>query len=602
MHLSYKPSKYKDKTYKFYEIAESYRQGGKVKKRTIFPIGKLTPKQAEQIRLILKLYKNPHEVVTTLSNVMAQEVQKYLDVAIVNQLWEQWELSKAFVNEPTRGGLSTPLIAKVLTINRCLDPLAHYSVPEWIKSTALSAILKVPLEGINEDKIYYELSKIEKNRDHLEDFLFKKTYQDDPSSYDYVNYDLTTSYFVGFKCKLSAFGRSKDERPHNKQVLLAVMINSRGYPFKWDVYPGNTAEIHTLAENIEACALRFKLKGVTMVFDRGLVSEENLNLVEEYGLKYITTLDKDQIPQVPGIDLRPFMSLSESRVNDDIQSLPGFHKFDEELYFKDLGVQGKRRYILGINPTLFLEERRSRRERIALFQGFVRQKNEELKKAKRSRNPEATRSVFLKELKRLKVRKYFEDPQLNPIEVKIANKNGAERTVNTYQVTIKKKNAKIRESKLLDGVCVFITNHVETYTNASEFKIPPERIIDSYRKKTQIEDVFRHIKSFLKIRPFFVNTDEHVRAVYTICILAYFLNKFFAKRRREVEQKDYLNSHNLYRPFERCQIVTLKDKLSGATKKDVIPLTGQQEKILNDSGLTGLIKTATKMSRNQCSP
>jgi len=594
MHLSYKTSKYKDKTYKFYEIAQSYRQGKKVKKRTIFPIGKLTPKQAEQIRLILKLYKNPDEVVTTLSNVMAQESQKYLDVAIVNQLWEEWELSKAFVNKPTRGDLSTPLIAKILTINRCLDPLAHYSIPEWIKSTALSDILKVPLEGINDDKIYYELSKIEKNKHHLEDFLFKKTYQYDPSSYDYVDYDLTTSYFVGFRCKLSAFGRSKDERPHNKQVVLAVMINSQGYPFKWDVYPGNTAEIHTLAENIEACALRFKLKGITMVFDRGLVSEDNLDLVEEYGLKYITTLDKDQIPQVPGIDLRPFMKLSEAGVNDEIQSLPGFHKFDEELYFQDLGVQGEKRYILGINPTLFLEERRNRREKIALFQGFVRQRNKELKRAKRSRNPEATRGIFIKELKRLKIRKYFEDPQLNPIEVKVANKNGVERIVNTYQVTINKNNAKIRESKLLDGVCVFITNHVEPYANSSKSKIPPEKIIDSYRKKTQIEDVFKHIKSFLKIRPFFVNTDEHVKAVYTICILAYFLNKFFAERRKRIEQRDYLNSPKLYRPFERCQIVTLKDRLSGAMKKDIIPLTGQQEKILNDSGLSGLIKTAIR--------
>jgi transposase len=602
MYLNYKPSKYKDKTYKFYEIAESYRKGKKVKKRTIFPIGKLTQKQAEQIRLILKLYKDPDEIVTTLSNVMAEETQKYLDVAIVNQLWEQWGLSKAFVNKVTRGDLSTSLIAKILTINRCLDPLAHYSVPEWIKSTALSDILRVSLEGINDDKIYYELSKIEKNKYHLEDFLFRKTYQYDPSSYDYVNYDLTTSYFVGFKCKLSAFGRSKDDRPHNKQVVLAVMINSQGYPFKWDVYPGNTAEIHTLAENMEACALRFKLKGITMVFDRGLVSEDNLDLVEEYGLKYITTLDKDQIPQVPGVDLKPFMSLSENRVNDEIQSLPGFRKFDEKLYFQDLGVQGQRRYILGINPTLFLEERRGRREKIALFRGFVRQKNEGLKRAKRSRDPEATRSIFTKELKRLKIQKYFEAPQLNPIKMRVANKNGVERIVNTYQVTINKRNAKIRESKLLDGLCVFVTNHVEPYADPSKWKIPPERIIDSYRKKTQIEDVFKHIKSFLKIRPFFVNTDEHVRAVYTICILAYFLNKFFAERRRNVEQKDYFNSHNLYRPFERCQIVTMKDKLSGAIKKDTIPLTGQQEKILNGSGLSGLIKTVTKTSRNHCSP
>lgn len=278
------------------------------------------------------------------------------------------------------------------------------------------------------------------------------------------------------------------------------------------------------------------------------------------------------------------------------------HLAEVELYFKDLTVQGKRRYILGVNPTLFLEERRIRQEKIALFQGFLREKNEELKRAKRSRDREATRGVFIKELKRLKIQRYFEDPQLDPIEVKPRDKNGVERTINTYEVTIKKKDAQIKESELLDGLCIFVTNHVETYTNTSKFNVSSEIIIDSYRKKAQIKDAFKHIKSFLKIRPFFVNTDEHVKAVYTICILAYFLNKFFAERRKDAEQKDYLNSYNLYRPFERCQMVTMKDKLSGARKKDIIPFMDYQERLLEDSGLSGLIKTVSRIKENHCSP
>ena len=72
--------------------------------------------------------------------------------------------------------------------------------------------------------------------------------------------------------------------------------------------------------------------------------------------------------------------------------------------------------------------------------------------------------------------------------------------------------------KLLDGVCVFITNH--TAKQGRGFKVKPRTIIKAYRDKTKIEDVFKNVKSFLKIRPFFVNTDAHVKAVYTICILA----------------------------------------------------------------------------------
>jgi hypothetical protein len=227
MHLDYQTSKYKDKVYKYYHIAEAYREGGKSKKNRLFPLGKLTDEQAQKIRLICKVISNPDEQVTTLANIVAQECVNYLDVAVVNQLWESWQLSEAFSFDITRGDLSTDLIAKILTINRCLDPCSHYSVPEWIRGTALPEILGEQLLDINDDKIYYELSKIEKNKPIIENFLFKKTYEQDPRSYDYVNYDLSTSYFVGFKCKLSAFGKSKDEKHHlNGMYFLEICQRS----------------------------------------------------------------------------------------------------------------------------------------------------------------------------------------------------------------------------------------------------------------------------------------------------------------------------------------------------------------------------------------
>ena len=80
----------------------------------------------------------------------------------------------------------------------------------------------------------------------------------------------------------------------------------------------------------------------------------------------------------------------------------------------------------------------------------------------------------------------------------------------------------------LDGLCVFISNHIER--NDESFVFSGRQIICAYRDKTKIEDAFKHIKSFLKIRPFYVYLDAHVRAVYSICVLAYFLNKDLAER------------------------------------------------------------------------
>ncbi len=68
------------------------------------------------------------------------------------------------------------------------------------------------------------------------------------------------------------------------------------------------------------------------------------------------------------------------------------------------------------------------------------------------------------------------------------------------------------------------------------------------------------MKSFLKISPFFVNTEKHVKAVY-ICILSYFLNKFLANQRKAAGEKDYLNSKELYAPFKNIDFVTLFDRI-----------------------------------------
>jgi transposase len=601
MHLDYQTSKYKGKVYKYYHIAESYREGGKVHKNRLFPLGKLTDQQAQKIRLICKLISNPDEQVSTLGNIVAQECVSYLDVAVVNQLWEAWQLSDAFTFDRTRGDLSTDVVAKVLTINRCLDPCSHYSVPQWVRRTALPDILSDQILKLNDDKIYYELSKIQKNKPAIEYFLFKKTYEQDPQSYDYVNYDLSSSYFVGFRCKLSAFGISKDGKPHYKQVILALMINSRGYPFKWDVFPGNMPEIDTMEQLIRSCAHRFKLKNISMVFDRGLVSDENLNLIEERELKFITALDSDQIAKVPHIDLQAFKDLHSDTALEAIPQLPEFTKFDSSLYYTDLPLEGKRRYILGINPERFIQDRKTRKEKMECFRRFIAQTNKSLKKAKRERKPDPTRNKVFDELRRLKIKKYYNDPQLEEIYVDVTLKSGKRKKLRSFQVKVKENKQKILKERLTDGLCVFVTNHVDK--QRAKYLLPPKRIIEAYREKTQIEDAFKNIKSFVKIRPFFVNKDEHVKAVYTICVLSYFINRFLSEKRKAAEGKDYLNSKRLYAPFKSCKLVTLLETLSGHTKKDIIPLSDEQKAILHGIVPESSIKFKPRYSSiKHCSP
>jgi transposase len=588
MHLSYSTSTYKDRVYKSYSIAESYRDGKTSRKRPIWPIGKLTDQQADQIRLILKVVQSEDEVVTRLKDIVVQDTKAYLDIAILNDLWNQWQLDQAFNYDVTESPLPTHIVARILTINRCTDPCSHYSVPIWAKKTALEDVLKIDLSGLNDDKIYYELDKIHLNKISIENHLFNLTFKKEPGSYGFINYDLTTSYFVGYKCNLSAFGKGKKECHGRRQVLLGVLINDQGYPFKWDVFPGNTAEVKTLKRNISACKTRFKLgnKDVTIVFDRGIISDDNADLIEDAEMKYISALDRNQIPS-SGVNLEPFKGLSVDKVTKDVSIPPGFKKYDNELYFHDSGVIGKKRFVVGFNPTLFKEDRTNRNEKIDVFKAYLKKENKDLKNAQRDRQLDATKSRIMNELKRLKIRKYYESPVLKPISVQRKLKDGTVKHIKSFKVEIKKKNDVIKDDKLLDGVCVFTTNHIEKQGRG--FKVRPQTIINAYRNKTKIEDVFKNVKSFLKLRPFFVNTDAHVEAVYTICILGYFINKYLSNQRKAMGEKDYLNSRELYAPFKDIDIATLEDSNTGQRIRKAVKLPPYTKKLLERIEMTHVV-------------
>jgi transposase len=584
MHLGYSTSKYKDSLYKTYYIAESYREKdtGKVKKRILWTIGKLTKEMALQIKLICETISKPGEMLTFLKNVVVKECKPFGEILIAHCLWLDWKMPKLFDLFNTNSPLNTELITRILTINRCVSPCSHYAVPEWISKTAISEIIGVGLEKIDDQKIYYELDKIASNQEYFENHLFYQTYNKDKSSYSNINYDISTSYFYGIKCKLSNYGLSKDGKADHKQVLLGVMVNDRGYPFKWDVYPGNMPEVETLEGNIDVCCKRFKLKNVNIVFDRGFASDDNLTYIQKSGLKFISALDKSQISNVGGIDLTIFEPINQKNW-ETILVQKKFIKYDSNMYYIELSVSEGRRYILGFNPELKWDEQKCRSSKMKVFENFINEKNRELASAKRSRGLNPTRDSVLNELKRLKIRKYYGDIELQPMEVETINRKGKISKVKSFKVETQPKQEVIKQAGCLDGLCVFVTNHIETKQEA--FLYPASSVINSYREKTKIEDAFKHLKSFIEIRPFYVHTDQHVRAVYTISMLAYFINKDLAERREKIGDKDLLNTNSLYKPFDKYYLNTIIDEKNAKIKREPIAFTDPDKKLLEQLGL-----------------
>jgi len=518
MFLLTQPRKKKNTVYKYYSVARSYREGKKVHIEILYRLGKLTDEEAAQMRAILKLQRGKGSYLTSLEEIIFSEHWQYLDSATLNHQWEAWELSRCFGPKTKGSPVSTGDIAKILTFNRCLSPGSKAYASRWVRKTTLNHIIDIDYDKVNDDKIYHELPKIESCKGHVERHLFKKIKKDKPESLDIVFYDLTSSYFEGTNCSLGRPGRTKNCGFKSHTIVLSLIVTKDGLPFSWEVLAGDTPEVSTIEKKVADCKSRFGIDTINLVFDRGLVSEDNLNLIEKAGYHYTSALDKDQIPSIPGFDLTPFTGDDPHEVIVKIKAA-SFKEYDDTLYFKE-SIADKR-YIIGFNPTLFKDERKAREKRMEKLVTFVREKNEALLKAKKSINEKALYRTIDTKMKGLR-RLYSFNVEPKIITVVKDPSKGITKKVRSFEITLIPKTETIERAKLLDGFCAFITNNKEK--KGDLYRYPAQRVIRSYRDKDKVERAFRNIKSFIDLNPIYVFKEEHVRAHYTICVLAYLLN------------------------------------------------------------------------------
>lgn len=573
MYLLTQTKKQNDKTYKYYSIVQSYRKEKKTCIRIIHRLGSLSDREAEQMRMVLKLSQPDKRAVLSVEDIIFFDHWQYLDVAILNCHWEEWQLCEVF-DSSGRTSVGTLEIAKILTFNRCVDPGSKSYASRWVKRTALDHILKIDPQKVNDDKIYRELPKIESKKGHLEQHLFRRIQQSTPESLSIVFYDLSISYFEGTNCPLARSGLTRDAGVKSQTIVLSLIIDQNGLPFSWDILEGNTADVVTIEAKVRDCKKRFGIERVTLVFDRGMVSEENLALIEEGGYHYISALDKDQIPSIKGLQLELFKGDHPDQIIKQLRGA-GFKEYDAELYYQEIDDEA-RRYIVGFNPTLFVEERYLRQQRFDRLIQFVQQKNQTLCRAKKSVNEAAVRRSLDERLKGL--RKFFSF-QVSPLVLKTPS--GTE--VKSFQVVLEPKPENIGRAELLDGVCAFITNHKDKEANL--YKYPASRVIQSYRQKDKIEQFFRNIKSFIQFNPVYVFKEEHVRAHYTICVLAYLMNISITNRIKAAgvvgDDNTALRSPgSIYEELSKCILGEFKAFIDGDPVRKLQNTTSTQMQIL----------------------
>ncbi len=160
--------------------------------------------------------------------------------------------------------------------------------------------------------------------------------------------------------------------------------------------------------------------------------------------------------------------------------------------------------------------------------------------------------------------------------IKKANGN----KITSYQINYMIDEFELNKKNRLDGLCVFISNDFDKEENNNEFQLKEKNVVENYRSKHVIEQSFRYIKSFLKIRPFFLRKTTRIKGHINICILAHFIDRYIINKLKTAGITDHLTFPALYRMLSKNSIGEISIKNLNINKLQLGTISDEQNKIL----------------------
>jgi transposase len=416
-------------------------------------------------------------------------------------MWRQLGLDEIL----SRAGLSerAQRLSEAMTLNRLIFPLSEHAMPDWIRRTAMGDILGENFSGLNEDALYRNLDKLHPNRERIERELNereKDLFQLEGAIY---LYDLTSTYFEGqaLSNPQAKRGYSRDKRFDCKQVLVGLVLDREGFPRAHEVFDGNRQDRTTVKEMLERLEERTgRQEGKTVVVDRGMAFDENIEQIRARGLHYI----------VASRQAERNAWLAEFEEEQDWEEViripsprnPGQRKTPVQVKRRESGEQV---YVL------CLSEGRKEKDRA------IRQSHERR---------------LLKDLESLRVR--IEKGGLKAAE-KIQQgvgrlKERYPRVARYYRIEYdsvqgvlswQEDKAKKAVAEKLDGGYVLKTDRHD---------LSADEIWRTYSLLTRVEAAFRAMKSPLMERPIFHHLQKRTHTHIFLCVLAYHLLVSIEKR------------------------------------------------------------------------
>jgi len=530
MYIRKTTKKVKDKVYENYLLVESVMTPKGPRQRTICSLGHLKPRPrkewlllAQKVETALKgqltLEKEEPEVEEIVEKAQAFEAQekrppKDKDDDVVSIHTDKVEMEKMREAGPVHVGYEfwkklkmdeilkeagfsekTRLLTLLMVMNRLVSPSSEHKMPGWINSTALSDILSVDLTSLNDEALYQNLDELYPRRGMIEALLAEK--EKDLFSLDdtvYL-YDLTSTYFkrMCLSNPQAKRGYSRDKRFDSKQVLVGLVIDRDGFPKAHEIFSGERKDSTTLDEMLDTLKRRVgKRKGATVVIDRGMAFEDNIDEIKRKKYHYIVaTRGAERNKYLDEFEKGNFHPLlrNTSSINPTKKKSGVFIKKME---------QGDELYVL------CLSDKRSEKDK-AIRESHEKKLLSDLKKlVKRITTGRLKKKEKIYEaIGRIKER-YPRVARYYRIEYDSLMKELS------YQENAERKG--LAES--LDGSYILRTDRT---------RMSDDEIWRTYSLLTRCENAFRNMKSPLCERPIFHQLKRRVQTHIFLCILAYHL-------------------------------------------------------------------------------
>jgi hypothetical protein len=472
----------------YLQIVENRKVQGKVNQRVIATIGRMDQLQAKgQIEtLIRSLSRFSEKVLLILSGKsdVSASAKKIGPALIFERLWEELGIKKVIKdllsNRKFEFDVERAIFLTVL--NRLFVSGSDRSCDKWHRDYRINGVEEISLHHLYRAMTFIGEQTSDQmdatpfsprcTKDLIEEGIFLER-RDLFTGLDLVFFDTTSIYFEGSGGEtIGQKGHSKDHRPDLNQMVVGAVIDNKGKPVCCEMWPGNTTDVKTLIPVIDRIRSRFYVGQFCIVADRGMISADNTQ-----------ELEQRQIPYIFGARMRKV-----KEIRDHVLSHPGRYrevrpegtlsKDPSPLKVKEVLLGGKR-YIICLN-------------------------------LRQARKDAADRQAILDSLQ--------EKINTNPKSL-IGNK-GYRRYLKIERDSVSINQDKIEWESRFDGKWVLITN-----TNLSA-----EEVALKYKELWQVEQVFRDVKSVLETRPVYHQKDENIRGHVFCSFLSLVLRKELDRR------------------------------------------------------------------------